>query len=396
MRGHIKQRAKGTWSLVIDAGRDPATGKRRQQWHTIKGTKKEAEAKLRELLQTVEAGTYVKPGKLTLGQWLEEWLKSYIAINVSKRTAVSYGEQIMQHIIPALGAVYLSDLQPQHLQNYYAKALTSGRIRGQGGLSKQTVLYQHRIMSQALNDAVRHGVTARNIAAVVQPPRPKRKTMATIPHEDVTRFLEAAKDTPFYEVFFTALYTGMRRGELLALRWCDVDLDLASLSVVQSLYRLTGGEFVIKEPKSPQSRRSIAMPPTLALLLRKYKEERIGAGIMVGKPLGDNDLVFCHFDGTPFDPSTVTHTFSKTTRKIGLSGVRFHDLRHSHATLMLKAGVHPKIVSERLGHARVGITLDTYSHVLPGLQEAAAESFDKMLKPREDDERSVSKPLAKP
>ena len=253
MRGHIKQRAKGTWSLVIDAGRDPATGKRRQQWHTIKGTKKEAEAKLRELLQTVEAGTYVKPGKLTLGQWLEEWLKSYIAINVSKRTAVSYGEQIMQHIIPALGAVYLSDLQPQHLQNYYAKALTSGRIRGQGGLSKQTVLYQHRIMSQALNDAVRHGVTARNIAAVVQPPRPKRKTMATIPHEDVTRFLEAAKDTPFYEVFFTALYTGMRRGELLALRWCDVDLDLASLSVVQSLYRLTGGEFVIKEPKTREA-----------------------------------------------------------------------------------------------------------------------------------------------
>lgn len=395
MRGHITQRSKGSWSIVIDAGRDPATGKRRQQWHTIKGTKKEAEIKMRELLQAVESGTYTKPSKQTLGEWLKDWLKNYSAINISARTAVSYGEQINQHIIPALGAIYLSELQPQQLQSYYAQALISGRKRGNGGLSKQTVLYQHRIISQSLNDAVRHGVVARNVATVVQPPRPKRKAMATIPHDDVTRFLEEAKNTPFYEVFFTALYTGMRRGELLALRWCDVDLDLATLSVVQSLYRLTGGEFVIKEPKSPQSRRSIALPPTLAVMLRKYKEDRTAAGVLTGKLLSENDLVFCHYDGSPFDPSSVTHSFGKTAKKIGLSGVRFHDMRHSHATLMLKAGVHPKIVSERLGHARVGITLDTYSHVLPGLQEAAAESFDKMLQPRECDNQSVSKPLAK-
>ncbi len=170
----------------------------------------------------------------------------------------------------------------------------------------------------------------------------------------------------------------MRLGELLGLRWCDVDLDMAFLSVLQALYKRSGVCKMVK-PKSSHSRRRIALSPSLALLLREYKAEQQTQRILLGKLPADSDLVFSHLDGKPLDPGVVSHTFAKVLKKAGLPHIRFHDLRHSHATLLLKAGVHPKIVSERLGHANIGITLDTYSHVLPGLQERAAEDFDKLV-----------------
>ena len=177
-----------------------------------------------------------------------------------------------------------------------------------------------------------------------------------------------------------ALYTGMRLGELLGLRWGDVDLDMASLSVVQALYKRSGVCTMV-EPKSSGSRRRTALSPSPALLLRQYKVDQQAQRIFLGKPLANSDLVFSHLDGKPLDPGVVSHTFAKVLRKAGLPHIHFHDLRHTHATLLLKGGVHPKIVSERLGHANIGITLDTYSHVLPGLQERAAERFDKILEP---------------
>ena len=170
----------------------------------------------------------------------------------------------------------------------------------------------------------------------------------------------------------------MRLGELLGLRWCDVDLDMASLSVVQALYKRSGVCKMVK-PKSSHSRRRIALSPSLALLLCDHKAEQQVQRILLGTPLSDSDLVFCHPDGKPLDPGVVSHTFAKVLKKAVLPHIRFHDLRHSHATLLLKAGIHPKIVSERLGHANIGITLDTYSHVLPGLQERAAERFDDLI-----------------
>ena len=222
------------------------------------------------------------------------------------------------------------------------------------------------------------GLVGRNVAVAVDPPRVEHKSLASLALEDVPRFLEAAQDTPYYVILFTALYTGMRLGELLGLRWCDVDLDLASLSVVQSLYKRCGVCKMI-EPKSSHSRHRIAMSPSLVLLLHEYKAEQQTQGILLGKLPADSDLVFCHLDGKPLDPGVVSHTFAKVLKKARLPHIRFHDLRHTHATLLLKAGVHSKIVSERLGHANIGITLDTYSHVLPGLQEKAAEDFDDLV-----------------
>ena len=171
MRGHIKQRAKGTWSLIIDLGRDPATGKRRQQWSTVRGTKKEAEARLTELLRQVDTGGFVKPTKLTVGEFLEQWLRDYATTNVRSRTLEGYVGVIERHLVPRLGNIALSQLQPSHLQAYYRRILTDGRKDGRGGLSSRSVLQHHRIISEALSHAVRWGLLARNVAQAVDSPR---------------------------------------------------------------------------------------------------------------------------------------------------------------------------------------------------------------------------------
>lgn len=393
MKGHIRQRSKGSWTLWVDLGRDPETGKRRQQTLTVRGAKRDAERELRDLLHSLEVGSYVKSSRITLGQWLEQWCQSYVAMHCSARTAESYQSEVRRHLTPFLGRILLTQLQPQHLQNYYSQALTKGRTDGKGGLAARTVQYHHRILSEALSHAVKMGLLGRNIAKAVDPPRVERKNMATLVLEDIPKFLEATQGTPYYILFYTALYTGMRLGELLGLRWCDIDLDMASLSVVQALYKRSGVCKMV-EPKSSGSRRRIALSPSLVLTLRQYRVDQQVQRILIGEPMADSDLVFSHPGGKPLDPGVVSHTFAKVLRKAGLPHIRFHDLRHTHATLLLKAGIHPKIVSERLGHANIGITLDTYSHVLPGLQERAAESFDEMLAPGVIAE-DVSKMLAK-
>ncbi len=179
---------------------------------------------------------------------------------------------------------------------------------------------------------------------------------------------------------YTAIYTGLRRSELLALRWSHIDLDLATLSVVETLHQLHNREFVFRQPKSKKGRRLVALSPSLAILLKEHKQKQELDRMMLGKLLLPNDLVFSNPDGSPLQPDGITKAFTRIARSIGLYGVRFHDLRHTHATLMLCQGIHPKIVSERLGHSSIAITLDTYSHVMPGLQEAAAQRFDEGLR----------------
>ncbi|MBL7208523.1 MAG: tyrosine-type recombinase/integrase, partial [Dehalococcoidia bacterium] len=318
MKGHIRQRSKGSWTIVIDVGRDPQTGKRRQQWHTVHGTKKDAERALRELLQAVETGGYVKPSRLTLGEWLERWLESYVVMHVSPRTAESYKEQIRRHIIPALGTIPLAQLQAHHLEAHYARALAQGRTDGKGGLSPRTVRYQHGLLFEALRHAVRQGFLMRNVVETVEPPRQSRSgKIAILTPEQVAKFLEVAQETPYHALFYTAVYTGMRRGELLGLRWCDVDLELASLSVVQTLYK-SRGSCIVKEPKSSYSRRSIALSPSLALLLRRHRAEQELRARQLGRQLADADLVFSRLDGSAVDPSTLSHTFVKVVAKAGL------------------------------------------------------------------------------
>jgi len=379
MKGHIRQRSKGSWTIWVDLGREPETGRRQQKSFTVRGTKTDAERELRSILTRIEGGAYVKPTKMTVGEYLESWLRDYVATNTAPSTADGYSDIVRGHLIPELGRFPLTALQPSHIQAYYGRMLESGRRDGKGGLSAQTVKHHHRVLYETLKHGVKHGVLIRNVAEAVDPPRPDGKEMATLEPDDVHPLLNAARETPYYTLFYTAIYTGLRRSELLGLRWRHVDLDLATLSVVQTLHHTPKKGYIFREPKTKRSRRLVDLSPSLAVLLREHRVNQELERTLLGRLLTPDDLVFCYPDGTPSPPNGVTKAFHKLTQSLGLSGIRLHDLRHTHATLMLRQGVHPKIVSERLGHSSVAITLDTYSHVLPGLQAAAALRFDEGL-----------------
>ena len=225
-----------------------------------------------------------------------------------------------------------------------------------------------------------------NVADAVNTPRYQRSEMHTLNEDDIHAFLEAARPTLYYALFYLALFTGMRRSELLALRWCDVDLLLCQIYVTRSLHHLRNGAIIFRAPKTAKGRRMIALSPSASLVLKEHRERQDAMRLMLGEPLIDEDLVFSQPDGRPLLPDTITHAWIKLAKRTGLKNIRLHDARHSHASLMLKQGTHPKIVQERLGHASIQITLDTYSHVAPGLQEAAAARFDEGLAIKRDTE----------
>lgn len=382
MRGHIVKRGKDSYSIKVSVGKDANTGKYKYQWTTVKGTKKEAEKRLGDLLHQLDTGTFIKPGKTTLAEYLERWLKDYAWPNLAPRTAEGYESVIRRHLVPALGNIPLTQVKPEHLQRYYSETLAGGRCDGKGALNPTTVSHHHTCLHRALKMALKWGLISRNPADAVTPPRPQRSEIHTMNEDDITRFLEATKATPHYVLFYVALFSGMRRSELLALRWCDVDLLLCQAHITRSLHHLRTGEIVIKAPKSAKGRRMVFLSPSTALLLQEHRNKQEAQRAMLGIPLKDYDLVFSDLKGKPLLPDTISHVWIKLVKRTGLEGIRLHDARHTHASLLLKQGVHPKIVQERLGHATISTTLDLYSHVAPGLQEAAAAGFDKMVLPK--------------
>ncbi|MCH8205632.1 MAG: site-specific integrase [Chloroflexi bacterium] len=379
-RGHIRQRAKGSWTLTVELPADPTTGKRQHMYETVRGTKRDALRRLSDLQTEVDAAGFVKPSRMTLGEFLEQWLRDYAKMKVRPRTLEGYQGIVRAHLIPKLGSIPLSELQPAHLQHYYSDALENGRLDGkEGGLSARSVLHHHRVLSKALLHAVKWKLTAQNVAKAVDPPSPRRTEIALLDTAAIGRLLEAAQGTVYFPMIHLALYTGLRRSEFLGLRWADVNLDMATLSVVRVMHKLRDGRIIFQEPKTAKGRRLVALSPTAVLALRAHREHQEADRAAVGDPLADDALVFSHLDGSPFLPDSVSHAFTKIVRRAGLKKVRLHDLRHAHASLMLRQGIHPKIVQERLGHSTIAITLDTYSHVTPGLQEAAALKFDEEL-----------------
>ena len=374
MRGSIIKRHKSSYTIVLNLGVDPQ-GKRRQQWLSVKGTKKEAEKRLSELLHQLDTGTFMRPSKTTLAEYLERWLTDYARPNLSPRGFERYAGIISKHLIPDMGAIRLTQLRPEHLQKLYAVKLNSG-------LSARTVRYIHVVIHKALQTAIKWGLVSRNVADGVDVPHARRSEMQTWGEDEIARFLEAAKTTPYYALFYLALFTGMRRSELLGLKWNDVDLLLGEVSVTRSLHHLRDGSYIFTEPKSAKSRRTIALPPSAILTLREHHEKQKLERVMLGIPLTGDDLVFSALEGKPLRPNTITRAWAILAARCGVKVIRLHDARHTHASLMLKQGIHPKIVQERLGHATIAITLDTYSHVAPGLQEAAAKRFDEAFSTR--------------
>jgi integrase len=377
MRGHIRQRGKRSWAVVLDLGRD-ANGKRRQKWHPVKGTKKDAQREAARLLHTINTGAYVEPSRMTIKEYLERWLKDYAATNVSAKTRERYEEILKIHVFPALGHHLLAKLQPLHIQMCYSEALQKGHKDGKG-LSAQTVLHMHRVLREALQQAVRWQLLARNPADAVEPPRPQRREMKCLDEASTAGLLEAAKGTVLHLPILLAVTTGMRRGEILGVRWQDVDLDAATLSVRQSLEQTKLG-LKFKPPKTQKGRRVVALPKMTVEALRRHEVKQKEYKLHLGPDYNADNLVCPKTDGSRWPPDSFTSSFSDFIRKAKLPVVRFHDLRHTHATQLLREGIHPKVVSERLGHSTVGITLDVYSHVLPDMQEEAARRIDMMLK----------------
>lgn len=379
MKGHIRRRGRLSWAIVIDVGRD-AGGKRRQRWHSAKGTKRDAERELSRLLHELNTGGYVEPARLTVSDYLTRWLADYAKTNVAPKTYERYADIVAGHIRPALGHYMLPKLQPLHIQGFYSKALAEGRRDGRkGGLSAQTVLHCHRVLHGALKQALRWQLLSRNPADAVEPPRAQRKEMRALDQDGMVKLLDAARGSRMYAPVFVALTTGLRRGELLGLHWKAIDLEKGSLSVCESLEETKAG-LRLKQPKTGRSRRTVDLPSILVEELRRHRVEQAKQRLALGQLFQDQDLVFPENDGQPWSPDKFSGMFVSLARRAGLKGFRLHDLRHTHATQLLKQGVHPKIVSERLGHATVAITLDTYSHVLPGIQRQAVEALDVTLR----------------
>lgn len=378
MRGRIiKRKGSNNYTIVLQLGLDPSSGKRKQQWITAGPSKREAEKQMAELIHQLDTGTFTRPNKKTLAEYLDEWIGS-VRGNLSPRTVEGY-VTIINRIIPALGAVPITQLKPEALQKYYSDSLVNGRLNKRGGLNPLTVRHHHALLHRALKNAVEWGLIIRNPADLTHPPKPQPTEISIMNEGEIQEFLEAARKTPYFHLFHTILFTGLRRSEVLALRWSDIDLFQCQISVSRSIHRLRNGTFIYRQPKSVKGRRTVALSPIATGVLNEFREKTTAEKLLEGMPLRETDLVFSKKDGSAIRPNTISRAWSDLAKKCGISASRLHDARHSHASIMLKAGIHPRIVQERLGHSTISVTLDIYSHVSPGLQEAAAKRFDDAL-----------------
>lgn len=383
MTGHIRSRGKRSWAIVLDLGPDPATGKRRQKWHTVRGGKKHAQAEMARLINEIETGAYIEPRGLSVKDFLEQWLTD-AQTKVSGTTFARYRAIVRLHLEVALGSIPLVKLAPLHIQTYLADALQSGRLDGKEthgkGLSPRTVCHHHRVLSEALGRAVKWQLLARNPAVSVEPPRVEQKEMHAIDETAAASLVESAIGTRLYIPIMLAITTGMRRGEILALRWKDVDLTRGFLAVVRSLEQTKDGGLRFKDVKKKRSRRPISIPKLLIEALAPHRQAQDKHREMYGADYEDNGLICCREDGSIWPPAAFTSAYRDLLRRRKIPNIRFHDLRHSHASQLLRDGVNPKVISERLGHSKVGFTLDVYSHLLPGMQELAARKTDARLR----------------
>ena len=374
MRGSLKERSPGRWAIILDV-RDPETGKRKRRWHSFAGTKRQAQAECARLITELKTGTAVDPTRMTVAAFLERWIE-HMQGQVSPRSHERYAELCRKNLASLLGSLTLTKLQPAHISAVYAKALTSGRLDGNGGLSPRTVNHMHRVLRGALQQALRWQLLARNPSDAVKPPKVERRQMRVLDADGTIDLIEAARGTAMFVPIVLGVRCGMRRGEVVALRWRNVDLDRGQISVVASAEQTERG---VREKETKSGRgRTIVLSATEIEELRSHRLQQAQGLLALGVRLTDDHHVVAQEDGQPLQPRSLSNAFIKFARKHGVR-IRLHDLRHSHATHMLAAGVHPKIAQERLGHSSVGITLDLYSHVLPGMQEEAVNRVDAVF-----------------
>lgn len=360
-----------TWSFIVDTA--PPGYPRHQIKKGGYSTKASALEDMHRIQLEKRDGTFIEPSRITTGEFLKSWIVAMTSQGaIRPTTAKAYDVAVRVHIVPRLGRVPLQDLTRKLIREMYASLRARGLARAHGGLSVKSVHNVHLAFHRALEDAVDDGLLRSNPTTRAHRVSPPRREIRSWSPSELHRFLAAVCDDPNFALWRLAAFSGMRRGELLGLRWRDVDLDAAVLSVQRQLLR-NGPAVGFSEPKTRAGRRSISLDFATVEALRSHREGQDGVKLAMGSRYrGEFDLVFGAVDGRPRDPDAVTHQFIRRAVREGLPRIRFHDLRHTHASIALHAAVHPKVVQERLGHASVKLTLDTYAHVLPPMHQVAA------------------------
>jgi len=358
-----KRRARGEGSIFKEASTD--------YWRAYvtlpDGSRKYKRSKSQQVVkdwllqqrQAMRDSLLLSDERLTIGDYLDRFMSDVAAHTLAPSTIRSYSYLIRDHIVPEIGRIRLANLRPDHLQSLYSKKLKAG-------LSRRTVQYIHAIIRRSLNEAVRWGLIHRNPTDAVTPPRPKKAPPQTLSIEQAKLYLKSVEEHHYFPIYMLAIMNGMRKGELLGLHWEDVDLDDETISIKHALITIQGKSH-IGEPKSSTAKRTIAIPEVICTALREYDSDKEG-------------LVFKTPSGKPISQRNLTRHFHKSLESIGCEKMPFHNLRHTAATILLQAKVHPKIVQEMLGHSTITLTLDTYSHVIPGIQKEAADSMDRLFK----------------
>lgn len=378
MKGHVRKRGD-KWCFVVELPRDEVTGKRRQKWFSGFNTKKEAQQAMIEKLREIQTGLLVDTTDMTVTEYMHYWLENYAKTSTRHTTYRIYVQRTNRYIIPSIGRLKLKDLKTMHLQKMYADLLKNGAIYRTGGISPMSVRHIHGMVHRALQNAVRWQIIPRNVAQMVELPRVEKKETLVLTKEQVQQLVTAANGEELYILILLAVTTGMRYAEIVGLSWKDIDLDKQTIHVRQQLVR-TKGEYRLTEPKTRSSQRVISLSESLVAPLRRHKAEQAQKKLLMGSSYNTDGLVCCRpEDGEPYSSTPVRRKFRRILGKAGLPDIRLHDLRHTVATLLLEQGVHPKVVSELLGHANIGITLDRYSHVSMTMQKEAVDSLESVI-----------------
>jgi integrase len=379
MKGHIRERSPGRWAIILDINKG---GARKRKWHSFKGSKREAQAECARLITALNEGEYVEANKLTVGKFLLDRLAQWeIAKRITPKSAERYREIITNQIIPFIGEKKLQALKAIHIENWHNTLIASGRKDGKGGIAARSVGHAHRLLSKALKEAQRFDLVTKNVALTEKPPKVSVEEVQIVREDQLRELLARLKGHEIEPVVILALFCGLRRGEALALKWGNVDLNRRALRIREALEETKAGGIVFKAPKSNAGRRDITMPDVVVDVLRRHRiaQLELRAKLGLGK-LSDDDLLFVALSGTPISPRHFSaNVWPGFARAIGMPDITFHALRHTHASQLIAAGIDVVTISKRLGHSSPKITLGVYAHLFSNNDGNAAQAINEAL-----------------
>lgn len=358
------------YQITVDGGRDPLTGKRNRVFRNVKGSKRDANAVMHRLIAEMEQGKVVKKSNKTVAEWMEEWLSLYLP-NIEETTRVGYKTKIKCYIIPAIGHIQIGSLRAEHVQKMVNDMIARN-------LSPKNIRDAYNNINAAMKKAVVLRYVAYNPCEGVVLPKLKKYRAQVYDQKLIHQLLDMIRGTDLYLPVFLCVTVGLRRGEMLALRWDDIDFYNKLLKVRHNMVRGEKG-YIIKAPKSEAGIRDIAIGDEVLEELRLARSQYLADAFSYGPGFQNLGFVIRQADGSPYKPDSMTQKWERFLEESGLPKIRLHDLRHSNATALIQAGVNPRVVQQRLGHSDVSITLNTYTHVLPEMDAAAAEKIDTIL-----------------